>query len=125
MTDEQARHQALAASGGAVTIFVGLGHEFVGLTLYPGAEAYFFGPVGWNAAGIACLLAGIALLAAALKLIRPPTWTVVATGILLAIAGAGAMALVAVLHRPFHLFALALVVWGLIVAYSYPRSLAA
>src|SRR5689334_14352438 len=111
MTEEQARYQALAASGGAVTILVGLGHELVGLTLYPGAEAYFFGPIGWNAAGIACVLAGVALLAAALKLVRLPTWTVVVTGILLAIGGAGAMALVAILHRPFHLFALALVVW--------------
>lgn len=121
MTEEQARNQALAVGGAMLITFVGLGHEFIGLTLFPGAEVYFGGLVGWYAAGLACIAAGLALLAATLGLIRLRLAVPLAIGV--AIAGAGAIVLVAVLRGQFHLFALALVVAGLLIAWCHPKSL--
>lgn len=121
MTKEQARNQALAASGGALTVFIGLCHEFVGLVLFPWGEAFFGGPVGWHLAGLICIAVGVGLFAGALRLVRFP---VVPVAIVLSVAGVAVTVITAVLTQQFHLFALTLAVSGVVIAYCHPRSLA-
>lgn len=119
MTDEQARHQALAVSGAVVIAFIGIVHIVVGETIFPWAPAFVGGYVIWYAMGALCLLFGLALTAATLGLIRLP---VVWPCIVLAVGSLALTALVAIVHGEFHFFAVALAVAGVTTAWFYPKS---
>ena len=118
MTREQARHQALAASGAAIIAFIGIVHEVVGETIFPWAPAFVGGYVIWYAMGGACLAFGLALLAATLGLIRMP---VVVPCLVGAIGAIALTVLVAVVQREFHFFAVALALAGLTTAYFHRK----
>ena len=119
MTNEQSRHQALAASGAAIIAFIGVVHVMVGETIFPWAPAFVGGYLIWYAMGVACVAFGLALMAATLGLIRMP---VVISCIVLAIGALGLTALVEVVHGEFHFFAVSLAGAGLITAWFYRKS---
>jgi len=119
MTKEQARNQALAASGAMIVAFIGVVHVVVGETIFPWAPAFVGGYVIWYAMGVACLAFGLALLAATLGLVRLP---VVWPCIVLAVGSLALTALVEVIHREFHFFAVALAVAGAMTAWFYRKS---
>lgn len=121
MTKEQARYQALSAGGAMLITFIGVCHEFVGLTLFPGAEVYFGGLVGWHLAGLSCIAVGLVLLAASLGLIRFKR--VAAVALVVAVLAVGVMILAAVERGQFHVFALAAFIAGALIAWCYPKSL--
>ena len=119
MTKEQARYQALAASGAMIVAFIGLVHIVVGETIFPWAPAFVGGYVIWYAMGVACLAFGLALLGATLGLIRMP---VVIPCIVLAVGSLALTVLVEVIHGEFHFFAVSLAVAGLMTAWFYRKS---
>jgi hypothetical protein len=118
MTKEQARYQALAASGATIVAFIGVVHEVVGETIFPWAPAFVGGYVNWYVMGAACLAFGLALMAATLRLIRMP---VVVPCLVLAVVALGLTVLVAVTHGEFHFFAVALALAGLTTAYFHRK----
>ncbi len=119
MTDEQARYQAFAVSGAVIVAFIGLVHEFVGEALWPWAPALVGGYPIWYSMGAACVLAGLALLAATLGFLR---FNVTLACAVLAAAAVGATVLVAVTHQVFHFFAVSLAVAAVATAYFHRKS---
>jgi len=99
--------RALVCSAAALLAYVGLVHEFVGTKLYPDGPAWFGGPVGWHAAGLGLLAAGILIFAALLGRARVPVRALAAV---LGIAGAIATCGEAYVHGGFHFFAFTMVV---------------
>ena len=116
MTKEQARYQALAASGAMMVAFIGVVHDVVGETIFPWAPAFVGGYVIWYAIGAACLAFGLALLAATLRLIRMP---VVVPCLVLAAGSLALTAVVAIIHGESHFFAVALALAGLTTAHFH------
>ena len=121
MTKAQARNQALAASGAALTAFIGVCHEAVGTTIFPWGPALFGGPIGWHAVGILCIALGLGLLAGTLRLVPFP---VVRPAIALAVGAAAITVFTALVHREFHVFALTLAGAGVVMAICHPKSAA-
>ncbi|MGE5502033.1 MAG: hypothetical protein ACM3W4_08925 [Ignavibacteriales bacterium] len=119
MTNEQARNQALAASGTVIIAFIGVVHLVVGETIFPWAPAFVGGYLVWYAMGLACLAFGLALLAATLGLIRMP---VVIPCVVLAVGAIGLTVLVEVIHGEFHFFAVSLAVAGAMTAWFHRKS---
>ena len=109
------RRQALAFAGATLLGYVGIVHEAVGSTLYPYGPAAFGGPLGWHAAGLSLVAAGVLIGAATLGLLRLP---VVPIAALLSLVGAAFVALQALGHGDFHFFAFTMLVAGLLVAFS-------
>ena len=66
------RRQALAFAGATLLAYVGIVHEAVGSTLYPYGPAAFGGPLGWHAAGLSLVAAGVLIGAGTLGLLRLP-----------------------------------------------------
>jgi hypothetical protein len=110
----------LAACAAAATLvaYVGVVHEVVGATLYPDGPAAFGGPLGWHAAGIAGIAAGVLLGAGVLGLLPVPVAPLAA-----AVGVIGAVVFAADLWRgSFHLFAGTLVAaGGFLVLAAPPR----
>jgi uncharacterized membrane protein len=109
------RRQALAFAGATLLGYVRIVHEAVGSTLYPYGPAAFGGPLGWHAAGLSLVAAGVLIGAATLGLLRLP---VVPIAALLSLVGAAFVALQALGHGDFHFFAFTMLVAGLLVAFS-------
>jgi len=119
MTNQQARNQALAASGAVIIAFIGIVHIVVGETIFPWAPAFVGGYVIWYAMGAACIAFGLALLGATLGMNRlPVVWPCIA----LAVGALGLTVLVEVIHGEFHFFAVALAVAALMTAWFYRKS---
>ena len=119
MTKEQARNQALAASGAMIIAFIGVVHEVVGETLFPWAPAFVGGYLIWYAMGAACIAFGLALLGATLGMVRlPVVWPCIA----LAVGTIGLTVFVEIVHGQFHFFAVSLAVAGLMTAWFYRKS---
>jgi hypothetical protein len=113
MLSHDQRLAPLATSGATLVAFVGVCHEVVGARLFPWAPDALGGPVGWHGAGLACILAGLLLVAGTLYLVHFP---VVAAGIAIAIVGCLVGIVTAVVHGQFHLFAFTLSFGGLTAA---------
>jgi hypothetical protein len=119
MTKEQARNQALAASGAMIIAFIGVVHIVVGETIFPWAPAFVGGYVIWYAMGALCFVFGLALVVATLGLVRlPVVWPCIA----LVVGSLALTVLVEVVHGEFHFFAVALAVAGLMTAWFYRKS---
>jgi hypothetical protein len=118
MTREQARYQALAASGATIIAFIGVVHEVVGETIFPWAPAFVGGYLIWYAMGGLCLALGLALLAATLGLVRLP---VVVPCVVLAVGSLALTAMVAVIQGEFHFFALSLAAAGAMTAWFHRK----
>ncbi len=119
MTDEQARHQALAASGAALITFIGVCHEVVGEALFPWGPAFMGGPAPWHAMGVLCALLGVLLLAGSLRLIRV---RVVVFALLPVIPALAIAAYTALAYGRFHLFALTLAGAGALTAWAHHKA---
>jgi hypothetical protein len=119
MTEDQARHQALAVSGASIIAFIGIVHEVVGETIFPWAPAFVGGHIIWYGIGLACLACGLALMAATQRLIQMP---VVVPCLVLAAGSIGLTVLVAVVHGEFHFFAVALALAALTTAYFHRKA---
>jgi uncharacterized membrane protein len=104
--------RALATAGAALVLQVGLAHEFVGTRLYPDGPDLLGGLVAWHALGVAGIVAGAAMIAAALGMVRLPSRAVAAT---VAAVGLACVAADAVVHGGFHFFAATIVVGALLV----------
>ena len=106
------RRRALASAGATLLAYVGVVHEVVGQRLYADGPAYFGGPLGWHAGGMALTAIGLLTVAGTLGLMRVPV-------VLLALVavGVGCIAIVgeAVVHSGFHFFAFTMVVAGLVI----------
>lgn len=118
MTEEAARYQALAASGGAIIAFIGICHETVGPTLFPWGPHFFGGPIPWNVVGILCFLYGLASLAGSLRVIRFPVTLTAMIGVP---GGIGFTIFTAIAHNQFHVFALAIGFSSALTAYCFPK----
>jgi hypothetical protein len=70
--DRELVARALASAGAILIAYVGVVHEVVGSRFYPDGPASFGGPLGWHAAGLAAIAAGVLLLLAALGRARVP-----------------------------------------------------
>ncbi len=119
MLDPKAVYRSLAASGAVLVAFIGLAHEFVGASLFPWGPATFGGPVGWHAAGLACVVVGLLLLAGTLHIFEVP---LLLLSTVVACIGAVITAYTAAVHNQFHFFAVALCVSGLAVAVCHRRA---
>ena len=119
MVDTQTLHRSLAVSGAVLVIFIGLAHEFVGASLFPWGPAALGGPIGWHAAGLAGILAGVLLLVGTLRLFELP---VIPLSAAIATLGAGITAYTATARGQFHFFALALFVSSVLVAVCHRRA---
>ena len=106
------RRQAVACSGAVLVAHVGLAHEVVGTVLYPYGPAAFGGPLGWHAAGLSAVAAGLLMAAGILGLLRVP---VVFLATIASAAGWIVFAGEALWHGGFHFFALTLGVAGTVV----------
>jgi hypothetical protein len=104
---------ALAWTGAVLIAYVGLVHEVVGVRLYPDGPMLFGGPVAWHALGLAGIVAGLALVADHVGVMRVPRRTLAG---LAGVAGVGAMVADAVLHGGFHFFAATIVVAAVLAA---------
>lgn len=106
------RRQAVACSGAVLVAHVGLAHEVVGTVLYPYGPAVFGGPVGWHAAGLSAVAAGLLMAAGVLGFLRVPV-VLLATGA----SAAGWLVFVAeaLWHGGFHFFAFTLGVAGAVI----------
>jgi len=122
MTEQQARYQALAASGAMIVAFIGVVHVVVGETIFPWAPAYVGGYLIWYSMGVGGIVFGLALLAATLGKSRMP---VVGPCIVAAVAGIALTVLVAVVHQEFHFFAVSLAVAALMTAWFHRKRMAA
>jgi len=109
------RRQALAFAGATLLAYVGIVHEAVGSTLYPYGPAAFGGPLGWHAAGLSLVAAGVLIGAGTLGLLRLPVAPMAA---LLSLVGGAFVAAQALGHGDFHFFAFTMLVAGLLVALS-------
>lgn len=122
MSMEASRYQALAACGAALVAFVGVCHEVVGHILFPWGPAFLGGPIGWHAAGIFTISAGLFVLAGTLRLI---TFPVVPFSLIAVLSGFGLVVVTAIVHRQFHMFALTAGLAGAITGFCHSRATAA
>lgn len=121
MSREAAFYQALSACGAALVAFIGVCHEVIGHILFPWGPALLGGPIGWHCAGIFTIGTGLLVLAGTLQLIRFP---VVPFALIAVVAGVGLVIFTAVVHKDFHMFALAAGVAGAVTAFCHPRAVA-
>jgi len=107
------RRQAVACSGAVLVAHVGLAHEVVGTVLYPYGPAAFGGPVGWHAAGLSAVAAGLLMAAGVLGVLCIP---VVWLATVVSVVGWIVLVGEALWHGGFHFFAFTLGVAGAVVA---------
>jgi uncharacterized protein len=119
MSKAAALYQALAACGAAMVVFIGVCHEVVGHVLFPWGPALLGGAVGWHAAGIFTIGAGLLVLAGTLQLIKFP---VIPFALIAVFAGFGLVVVTAIIHREFHMFALAAGIAGAVTAFCHARA---
>lgn len=119
MSKEEALYQSLASCGAALIAFIGVCHEFVGPTLFPWGLAFLGGPIGWNGVGLLAIVSGLVLLCGTLRLFRFP---VIPFSLLAAAIGLFFFVVTAVLHRQFHMFALAGFFAGIVTAYFHRKA---
>jgi hypothetical protein len=119
MSKEEARYQSLASCGATVVAFVGLCHEVAGHIIFPWGPAFLGGPIGWHGVGLFAITSGLLLLGGTLRVIPFP---VVPFALFGSAIGVFFVVATAVLHREFHVFALAVVLAGLLIAYCHPKA---
>ena len=118
MSKQEALFQSLATSGAVLFIFVGVCHEFVGAQLFPWGPI-LMGPIIWHALGILAIVVGCLLVAGTLRVIWVP---VVAIALISAAIGLAIGLFTAVVHREFHMFALATIIAAIGTAISYQKA---
>lgn len=119
MSQEQARYQSLAACGAVVVAFIGVCHETIGSTIFPWGPALFGGPIGWHGIGLFTIVAGLLVLGGTLRLFPFP---VVPFALLAAVVGTALVVFTAVVHKEFHMFAMAAAVAGAVTAFCHVRA---
>ena len=119
MVDHQTLHRSLASSGAVLVTFIGVCHAFVGAPVFPWAPSTFGSPLAFHSAGVALIVAGLALLGGTLRVVALP---VIWLALVLAFGGALITAYTAVVHGEFHLFALALSLASVLIAFSHRRA---
>ena len=79
----------------------------------------FGGAIGWNAAGVACIVAGLLLLAGTLHVRKLPVFAI---AVFIAALGAAITVYAAAVHAQFHFFALTLCLAAVMVAVCHRRA---
>ena len=105
--------RALACCAATLVVYVGIVHEVVGTRLYPDGPIVLGGPLGWHAVGVFGIVAGLALVAGALRWLPVP---VVPLAIAVGVIGAAIFVVAALLWGDFHFFAFTVVVAAAVLA---------
>lgn len=121
MSRDEALYQSLASCGAALIAFIGVCHEFIGQLVFPWGPALFGGAVGWHGLGIFTVVAGLLVLGGTLHLIRFP---VVPFALIAVVIGLVLVVFTAVVHRQFHMFALAAAAAGAVTAFFHRKAAA-
>lgn len=119
MSKNEALYQSVASCGAVLIAFIGVIHEFAGHVLFPWGPDFLGDPVGWHAAGLFCIAAGVALLGGTLRIIYFP---VIPLALFMAAGGAFFVGVAAVLHGQFHMFALVGFFAGIATAYFHRKA---